>query len=84
MDNIVVLNPDRRTPLQKADQPARACSTCMHGVSRVKTSSRCSATGEYIAFERLDGRACGYKGALWEPRQRLGLIRWVKRLIFGD
>ena len=82
MENIIALNPDRRTPYQGAD--VRACGTCAHGVPASRISSRCNATGEVIAYERSNGRACGPKGALWEKRQRIGLIRWVKRLLYGD
>lgn len=82
MDNIIALNPDRRTPYQGAD--VRACSTCAFGMRKAGAFSRCSATGELIAYERAFGCACGPKGALWEKRQRIGLIRWMKRLICGD
>ncbi len=36
-----------------------------------------------MSVERSYG-TCGPKGALWEKRQRIGLIRWVKRLLYGD
>lgn len=62
----------------------RACSTCRHGPRSI--SQECLALGRSIYFERQDEEsACGLEGNLWEPRpRRIGLVGYIKRLIFGD
>lgn len=69
--------------------PKHACSTCLHRPKTMDVWARCQATNNYIEDERMmSAGACGIGGRLWEPippkPPRLGLIRWLWRLLFGE
>lgn len=78
MSNVVHLKTSNGTPAK------RACGTCKH-VRGSNEVARCTASGRSIFFERQDPvGACGTEGKLWEKKVRIGLVGWVKRLLFGD
>jgi hypothetical protein len=75
-----------RLATSQRDPQKRACVACRHVVRHKYVGPDCGATGRDIMFERADHfGVCGTEGKLWERTPpRIGLIGWVKRLLWGD
>lgn len=58
-----------------------ACMTCAFG----QIGGNCGYFSYSQGLCRSDTRLCGPEGRVWEPKPpRLGLIPWVRRLLWGD